>query len=205
VINLKEAMNRWTQVTTTLDEHVYLGDPRLLDYPFVLVSTNQSFDLTETEKANLREFFKRGGFMFADNPEPNKDSSRGGAAMKQMFKDIFPNALFAPVPNDHPVYHSFFDFDGMPQGLAPSYPAVPRSNSGDPVYYPIYKQYVNSRDIPYLEGIFLNGDLVAVYSDKGYVVKWNDASNNEPQLRFGVNLIVYALTRGNTSAQRTFR
>jgi hypothetical protein len=43
------------------------------------------------------------------------------------------------------------------------------------------------------------------YADKGYIVKWNDQADNEPQLRFGVNLIVYALTRGNTSAERTFR
>ncbi len=186
VINLKEAMNRWTKIETTLDQHLLLGDPGIVNMPFVFVSTNQSFDITETEKKNLHAFFENGGFMFADNAQPQNDVSPGGASMKKMLDDALPEAQFAPVPNDNQIYHSFFDFnDGPPQGSDVNSTGL-------------------SREHYYLEGVWLDGDLVAVYSDKGYIVKWNDASNNEPQLRFGVNLIVYALTRGNTSAQRTF-
>lgn len=205
VINLKEAMNRWTQVTTTLEEHVYLGDPLLLDYSFVFVSTNQSFDLTETEKANLRKFFENGGFMFADNPEPRTITSRGGQAMKRMLEQVLPKAVFAPVPNNDQLYHSFFDFDVPPIGTEQGRILHVTHDIGGQHILDIVHSQIVAPDRYYLEGIWLDGDLVAVYSDKGYVVKWNDSANNEPQLRFGVNLIIYSLTRGNTSAQRIFR
>ncbi len=110
----------------------------------------------------------------------------------------------APVPNDHRLYHCFFDFDGPPQGtdiwniIALSRPSTCGSGP-NPAHVTL------PDDNFYLEGFWLNGDLVAVFSGKGYMIKWNDDVNNEPQLRFAVNVMVYALTRGNTSAQRNFK
>ena len=48
----------------------------------------------------------------------------------------------------------------------------------------------------YLEGIWLDERIVAIYSDKGYANKWKELSNNEPQLKMGVNFVVFALDPG---------
>jgi hypothetical protein len=59
-----------------------------------------------------------------------------------------------------------------------------------------------SKQVLYLEGVWLDDRLVAVYSDKGYGAKWKDTSNNEPQLRMGVNMVIFALTQEGSIAQQ---
>ena len=59
-----------------------------------------------------------------------------------------------------------------------------------------------TKQVLYLEGIWLDERLVAIYSDKGYALKWKDYTNNEPQLRMGVNFVVFALTQQGGIAQR---
>jgi hypothetical protein len=43
---------------------------------------------------------------------------------------------------------------------------------------------------------------VALYSDKGYVHKWAEDFGNEPQLRFGINVVIFALTQEGSIAQQ---
>lgn len=187
VINLKEAMNKWTRVETSLDNHLLLSTERLLKMPFVFVTTKDAFEVTETEKMNIRKYFENGGFMVVDNAEPRGDHSRGGASLKQMLRDTIPNARFAPIPNTHPLYHCFFDFDdGPPNGAEIGLFGGNSSN---------FNRTLMSKRIFALEGVWYRDRLVAVYSDKGYIIKWNENSNNEPQLRMGVNFIVFALTQ----------
>ena len=54
----------------------------------------------------------------------------------------------------------------------------------------------------FLEGVFLGDRLVGVYSDKGYVHMWARDFGNEPQLRFGINAVVFALTQEGSIAQQ---
>ncbi|MFC1489947.1 DUF4159 domain-containing protein [Candidatus Latescibacterota bacterium] len=179
IINLKEAMNTYTKINTELEQHLLLGSNQLLTMPFVFVSSKDNFNLSEPEKQNIKKFFDLGGFMVLDNPEPVSDMSRGGASLKQMIRDSIPNARFQPIPNNHEIYHCFFDFtDGPPNGSEMGMTGAGRS-----------------KQVLYLEGVWYRGRLVAVYSDKGYIIKWNEDSGNEPQLKMGVNLIVYALTQ----------
>ena len=181
VIHLKDAMNRYTKVNTILDKHLLLSSNQLLKMPFVFVTSREKFDLTETEKKNLRRYFDMGGFMVLDNAEPLGESSRGGASLRQMLRDTIPNARFQPISDNHELYHCFFDFDGPPYG----------SEIGS---FGREGRKIMSKQRLYLEGVWYKGRLVAVYSDKGYIIKWSENSNNEPQLRIGVNMIIYALT-----------
>ena len=43
--------------------------------------------------------------------------------------------------------------------------------------------------------------MVAIYSDKGYAIKWAQMSDNDPQLKMGVNMVVFALTQAGGIAQ----
>lgn len=182
VIHLKEAMNRYTKVNTIVDKHLVLGSNQLLNMPFVFVTSKEKFNLTETEKNNVKRYFEMGGFMVLDNAEPLGESSRGGSSLKQMLRDTIPNARFQPIPNNHELYHCFFDFtDGPPNGAEIG-------------LFGREGRKIMSKQRLYLEGVWYRGRLVAVYSDKGYIIKWNENSNNEPQLKIGVNMIIYALT-----------
>ncbi len=194
IINLKEAMNKWTKVETSLDNHLVLGTDRLLKMPFVFITTKDAFQLTETEKKNLQKYFMNGGFMVVENAEPRGDYSRGGASLKQMLRDTIPNARFSPIPDSHPIYHCFFDFDdGPPNGAEIGLFGGNTNN---------FNRMLMSKRIFALEGVWYKDRLVAVYSDKGYIVKWNDNANNEPQLKMGVNFIVYALTQKGGIARK---
>ena len=88
IINLKEAMNRWTNIKTEIRQNILMGEPDLLKMPFVFLSTNNNFDLTKTEQANLRKFFENGGFLFADNPRPDRDNP-GAASLKKISRRCF--------------------------------------------------------------------------------------------------------------------
>ena len=191
IINLKEAMNRYTKIQTNLDKHLMLSSQKLLQMPFVYVTCKGNFDLTETEKRNVRRYFENGGFMVVENPNPFADtSSGGGGALKKMIRETIPNARFQPIPNSHPLYHCFFPFtDGPPQG------AELGKLTGFGGEQQLNKHSLLPKKVFILEGVWYKGRLAAVYSDKAYIVKWNDYSNNEPQLKMGVNMIVFALTQ----------
>ena len=59
-----------------------------------------------------------------------------------------------------------------------------------------------TKAVLYLEGITITNRMVAIYSDKGYAIKWKDDINNEPQLKMGVNMVVFALTQAGSIAQQ---
>ena len=55
---------------------------------------------------------------------------------------------------------------------------------------------------PYLEGIFVNSQLVAIYSNKGYGLRWAARSDNVPQLKMGINMVVYALLHSGGKSEK---
>jgi hypothetical protein len=190
IINLKDAMLRWTKVDTAMESHLMLGSPRLLDMAFVYITTDNSFDLSDTEKANVKKYLTDGGFMMIENPDPTTEAGPSAASLKQMIRDALGrDVVFQPIPITNPIYHSFFDFnDGPPNG---SEMAI--SVSGSSQTSQLQPNLKNP--VLYLEGVWINERLAVVFSNKGYIVKWTDMQNNDPQLKMGVNLIVFALTQ----------
>ncbi|MFC1607058.1 hypothetical protein ACFL47_03715 [Candidatus Latescibacterota bacterium] len=64
--------------------------------------------------------------------------------------------------------------------------------------------------VNFLEGVWFDDRLVAVYCNKGYARKWSEyaevrpgskTGNNRPQLKMGVNMVVFALEQGGTGIQ----
>ena len=192
---LVEAINRFTLINAKVEKPLALRSRDLLKAPFVYITEARGFSLAEQEKENLEKYMRQGGFVFAENSTPRFDYGPAEASLRKMFKDVLgKDARFQMLPNDHPVYHSFFDFDnGPPQG-GEIYRG--RSRQGVP---PPHLAGIPS---PHLEGIYLDGRLVSIYSDKGYGLIWEDEFRNEPQLKMGVNLVVYALTQEGSIAQQ---
>ena len=110
------------------------------------------------------------------------------------------DAKFLPITNDHPIYHCFFDFnDGPPQG-SENNQMVSTDTAGLQGY--TARGNTMTKPVLYLEGITIDNRLVAIYSDKGYAIKWKDTTNNDPQLKMGVNMIVFALTQAGVDQSR---
>ena len=199
VIHLSDAVNRYTNIRSKVDKHLFVDSKKLFETPFVFLSVEKGFELTEIEAKNFGLYLRRGGFAVLDNGKPQDEFGAGEAALRKMLGDALGNdAKFLPIPNDHPVYHCFFDFDeGPPQGSEVKTSA--NSTGGYSTGINVVTMY---KQVLYLEGITIDDRLVAIYSDKGYAIKWAANVNNEPQLKIGVNMVVFALTQEGSIAQQ---
>ena len=147
--------------------------------------------LSDTEKTNLGEYLRGGGFLFAEDIRQNNtatnnlnDTEAGvvGTTFDRQFKALMKDqmvlgtdgAKFQKIPKSHSLYYTFFDFqDGPPMGGA----------AGGNVF-----------DLEMLE---LRGRVAVLFSDLNISWYWGQsgATARERGLQFGVNLIVYALTQ----------
>ena len=197
VIHLSDAVNRFTNIKSKVDKHLFVDSRKLFETPFVFLCVDGQFELTGIEAKNFGDYLRKGGFAVLDNGHPENEYGAAEASLRKMLRDSLGNdAKFLPIPNSHPIYHCFFDFDdGPPQGAEIKLSRVVTGG-----YW--YRHTSMSKQVLYLEGITIEDRLVAIYSNKGYGIKWADTINNEPQLKMGVNMVVFALTQEGSIAQQ---
>ena len=204
LINLKEAMMRWTKIDTKIDQRISLSSPKMMKMPFIYIAYEGNLDLTGTEKKNLKEYLLNGGFLVIENlaPVPSRSNTESGSSFSGEIRAILESrGRVAPIPNRHALYRSFFDFEGPPRGNESNAKQVgwQKVPTKDPATGALLDDGVKGmmfpKSVDYLEGLTIDGRLAAVYSSKRYVEKWQENSMNDPQLKIGVNLIVYALTQ----------
>jgi len=172
---------------TTLE----FSDPRIMDAPLLYMTGNDAvLQISNTEKTNLGEYLKNGGFLYAeeirqadaDSKLDGKEAGVSGTPFDRQFKALMKDPLvlgsdgskWQKMPKSHALYYSFWDFpDGPPMGGAPA---------------------GNVFDLEMLE---LRGRVAVVFSDLNISYYWGDplADARERGLQFGVNLIVFALTQ----------
>jgi hypothetical protein len=189
---LVNAINRYTRINAKVEEDLYLDSRDLFRTPFVYVTSKEAFEATRKEIANLGQYLRSGGFMLVDNVYPKEEYSPSEASLRKLIKDALGrDARLETIPDDHPIYHSFFDFDGAPVGSEVEAEQAVHLGRTEVVTL-----------VPHLEGVFLDGRLAVVYSDKGYGLNWERGLDNEVQLRIGVNLVAFALTQKGSIAQQ---
>ena len=169
---------------------VYLSSPHgtpaekvdsdgLFNQPMLLLdsdSKNTGIYLSVAERENLRRYLvEKGGFLFVD------DSSRKEGefyrSIRMMLEEVLPAYAVEPIPDNHEIYSCFYHMGGAPVGM----------NSG-------------SRPLA-LEGISINGRLAVLISQRGYWDSFTGRSGyySPGVMRFGTNMIVYAVTHGHIS------
>ena len=116
---------------------VRLDAEALFDYPFCVMSGNDTFSLTENERGRLREFLNQGGFLLAS---PGCSDEAWDKAFRKELKLCFPNVSLQQVPMTHPLF-------SMVNKIA--------------------RLTDKSGKVCMLEGLVLNGRLVLVYSKEG--------------------------------------
>lgn len=159
---------------------VSLDDPELFRYPFVFMTGHLPVRLTARERQNLMAFVEAGGFLFIDDHNHDIDGAFHKSVMQELTR-----AFDVPfeIPNDHPIYSTYFVFDGGPPNTSHEL-----NGWGDNLLH------------RHLWGVERNGRLAVVFSNKDYSSEWTFHPENKRFLsvdntRFAVNLIVYALTR----------
>jgi len=201
VINLVEAVNRYTNINAKVDNHLFLDSRKIYETPFVYITSDVAFELTEIERRVFGDYLRKGGFAVIDNGTPEYEFGQAEASLRQLLRDSLGNdAKFEPIRNDHPLYHCFFDFnDGPPQGSEMS--KMVNTDTAQLQGYAAKSQTM-AKPVLYLEGITIDNRMVAIYSDKGYAIKWSLMTDNLPQLKMGVNMVVFALTQAGGIAQQ---
>ena len=179
--NILTSLVDYTNLRVDPEERVVsLADPAMLTAPFCYLSGHTLVEFNQAEAANFERYVRSGGFVFVDDCNHDIDGLFARSFERQMAR-MFGDGALETLPNDHPIYSSFFTFDGPP---ATSFEL---NGWGDDLVH------------DYLKGIVIDGRVAVLYSNKDYGCEWDYDWRNkrflaEDNTKFAVNIIIYALT-----------
>lgn len=171
--NLLNFVQNNTKLVTADDEQQSsLLDESLFSHPVLFMTGHGRISFSEKEVQRLRTYLTNGGFLFAD------DDYGMDPYFRQEMKTVFPAKTLYEIPFDHPIYHTVFDFNGLPK--------IHEHDGGPPKGF----------------GYFHRGRMVVFYAFNTNISDgWADPDVHkdplivrEKALQMGTNIIVYALT-----------
>ena len=187
---LAEGLKKFTGIIPVMTRGINLYQNPALRYPFLYIACSEEWNYYPFECEQMREYLIGGGFAVFENLEPWEEGSPAELSLKQFIRDALGSlARFVPISDDHPLYHCFFEFpEGPPIG------SEYQNMNGKVIF----------RSIPFLEGVWIRGRLAAIFSNKGYGLNWRNPQGGEPQLKMGVNMVVFALLQEGGKAEKRF-
>jgi hypothetical protein len=179
--NIADTLLQYTTLRVDTQEHVIpLADARMMTAPFCYIAGHKLVEFNPDERRNFEAYLKNGGFILADDCNHDID----GLFAKSFEREIA--SIFGPerlekLPKDHPLYSSFFTFDGPPAT------SMELNGWGDDLVH------------DYLRGLTIDNRLGLLYSNKDYGCEWdfdwrNKRFNAEDITKFAVNIVTYALS-----------
>ena len=177
--NIIDTIARYTDIPVApMGVVVALGTDAMLRYPLLYLTGHLPVRFTDAEQRHVRQFVDRGGLLFVDDHNHDVDGTFHKTATEAITRAVGP---LVELPNDHPLYSSFFKFDGPPTT------SHELNGWGDNLVH------------KHLFAVQHAGRIAVLYSSKDYSSEWNYHPDNKRFLsvdntRFAVNLVVYALT-----------
>ncbi|KPK63140.1 hypothetical protein AMJ83_08235 [candidate division WOR_3 bacterium SM23_42] len=172
--NLLTAISERTNIRAAPREVVVeITDPKLFEHPYLYMTGHGNVHFTDDEIKILRNYFRAGGFLHAD------DNYGMDSSFRREIVKIFPESPLIELPFDHPIYHIFYEFpDGLP------------------------KIHEHDNKPPQGFGIFYDNRLVIFYTyecDLGDGWEDPDVHDDPPEkreqaLQMGINIVMYSLT-----------
>jgi hypothetical protein len=161
-------------------EEVALDSPRLFEVPFLYMTGHQDFELTPTERANLRQFLSRGGVLLAE-------ACCGREAFDRSFRTelaaVLPGQKLERLPQDHPLYL----FPNQLKSVQPLPALAHKTGSTGRVRGDLY-------------AVTLGTNLAVIYTPHGLCCGWELAQcpyccgiSSQDALALGVNVLSYAV------------
>lgn len=183
--NILNSLLEYTNIPLNPEEKIIeLSSDELFQYPFCYLSGHMLVQFTQREAENFKKYILNGGFVFVDDCNHDIDGLFAKSFEKQMAVLFGPDAL-KKIPNDHPIYHSFFSFDDGPPTTS-----FELNGWGDDLVH------------DYLKAISVNKRIAVLYSNKDYGCEWDyDFKNKrfmaQDNTKFGINIILYAMGVNN--------
>ncbi len=144
------------------------------EYPLIYATGHGGFILKEAEVQRLRRYLLEGGMLLI-----NDDYGLDPFVQREM-KRVFPNRQLKPLPLSHEIFNIYYSFlNGVPK--------IHKHDGGRGEIYAIFQAgkiavlYIKNTDI---------GDGWAPYQ-----VHKDPISVRKEALKFGMNVVLYALTR----------
>lgn len=179
--NLIDSIARYTSIPVRPSGVIVpLAAPELFRYPFTYLTGHLPVRFSEQERTNLRAYVERGGFLFVDDHNHDIDGAFHKTATEEIARAVGP---LAELSNDHPLYRAFFTFENGPPTTGHEL-----NGWGDNLVH------------EHLFAVQREEKIAVLYSNKDYSSEWGYHPDNKRFLsvdntRFGVNIIVHALTR----------
>jgi hypothetical protein len=168
---LSAAQRETTVSTERRFRSVKLDSDELFNYPFVLITGEEEFLLSQKERENLKRYCENGGFLLASAGCSSKAFDR---AFRREVKAVFGDDALKELPMDHPIFHTVSEIKELQ----------------------LHHPDANAK----LLGMENNGKVVLVYSPHGLndtehsegccCCGGNEISNS---MEINVNILVYAL------------
>ena len=179
--NLIDSVARYTAIKVAPSGvNVSLSSPELFKYPLAYLTGHLPVRFTDLERRNLGEYCARGGLLFVDDHNHDIDGLFHKTLVEEIARAVGP---LKELPNTHALFTCFFKY-----GEGPPATTHELNGWGDNL---VHKQLMAVQ----------HGDrLSVVYSNKDYSSEWGFHPDNKrfmsvDNTKFGVNLVVYALTR----------
>ncbi len=179
--NLIDSVARYTSINVApAGIVVALDSPALFQYPLVYLTGHLPMRFTDNERQHVRQYLDRGGLLFVDDHNHDVGGVFHRTATEELARTAGP---LSDLPNDDELYSCFFRFpDGPPTT------SHELNGWGDNLVH------------THLQVVRRNGRIAVLYSSKDYSSEWGYHPEIKRQqsidnTKFGVNIIVYALTR----------
>ena len=179
--NVLNSLVEYTTLRVDPTERIIaLADPKMLQAPFCYLAGHKLVQFSAAERKNFERYVKGGGFVFVDDCNHDIDGLFAKSFEAEVARIFGPQAL-KKIANTHPVYSSFFKFDGPPNT------GVELNGWGDDLVH------------EYLKAVEVGGRVRLLYSNKDYGCEWDYDWRNkrflaEDNTKFGVNIVIYAMT-----------
>jgi hypothetical protein len=181
--NVLNSVLEYTTIRVFPEEVVIpAGSDDLLSFPFLFMTGHKLVRFSSKEREQLRRFVEHGGLLFSDDCNHDVNGLYARSFEEEMRTIFAGRGAMPKLPAAHPLYRSFFTFDGGPPQTSHEL-----NGWGDELVH------------DYLRGVEHRDRLGVLYSNKDYGCEWdydwrNKRFQREDNTKFAVNIVVYAMT-----------
>jgi len=174
-VNLLKFVQANTNIKVNAEyKFVDISSDEIFSYPFLFLTGHGNIVLSNEEVKRLKTYLENGGFLYID------DDYGMDKAIRREMKKVFIGNGFIEVPFSHKIFNIFYKFEN----------GIPKTHEHD-------------KNPPQTFGIFLGTRLAVLYTfESNPSDGWADPEvHNDPKdkreeaLKFGANIIIYALSK----------
>jgi hypothetical protein len=170
----------------------------LMKYPFLFMTGENHYKFDDRQKANLKEYIGRGGFLLMDDCVVASGGDFFYQSSYALLEEVFGSGEVKRIPLDHEVFHNVYDLGDT---------GLPYMQMLDPTLM-IGRGRIRRSPVPSMHGqnhgargVFIGDRLAVFLSSTDLHCGWCDSRggvfgihNYKKAIQMGVNIIMYAIS-----------